>query len=317
MATYSSFKKVTGNAILDGALVAADIAPDTIPTAAIQDGQVPSSAISGTVTSAKIASTVDLSAKTVTYRTMTDGDFSASAGITSAKLAGSAITTNLGFTPVNAGGDTMTGNLTVPAGSVSAPSIRQASSSNTGIYFPSTSQMAFTVGGTNRLNIGAGGGGEVQMGNRPSFCVAGTTGWYYANTFGGGEQEIQGNVWGWAFGYETGGSNFNTTYGRFTAPVSGYYHFDTMWYLLNDANTAPHYVHLFFRKNNSRGWTPGGRSPYTINMHSTSSSYDDGASYAAIMQLNAGDYCSLAVVWHGYSSRMHSAHQFFNGYLIG
>lgn len=314
MATYSSFKKINSEAIIDGTITGADIASTTIPTAAIQNSAVDGTKISGTVTSAKLATTIDLSAKTVTYRALVDGDFSASAAIGGSKLASTATSDALGFTPVNAGGDSMTGTLTVPAGSVSAPSIRQSASSNTGIYFPTTNEVAFTIAGTQQMVIR---NPNTTIPNRPSFNAVGTTGWYYANTFGGGEQEIVGNVWGWSVNHQTGGSNFNTTNGRYTAPVSGYYHFNTMWYLLNDANSAPHYVHLFFRKNGTRAWTQSGRSPYTINMHSTTSSYDDGASYAAIMNLNAGDYCSLAVVWHGYSSRIHAGHQFFNGHLIG
>lgn len=312
MATYSSFKKIDSAAIVDSQVLAEDIANSSIPEAAIANSAVTSSKITGAVTSEKIAGTIDISSKSVTYRSMIDGDFSGTAGISGSKLASGAAITNLGYTPVNDAGDTMTGALTLPAGSVSAPSIRNSSTSNTGIYFPTTDNIAFSINGTNRLNIG---NPHVQMYQRPSFCAVGTNGWYYGNTFGGGEREID-STWGWAVQYETGGSNWSNN-GRYTAPVSGYYHFNTMWYLLNDANTAPHYVHLFFRKNNTRGWNTGGRSPYTINMHSTSSSYDDGASYAAVMQLNAGDYCSLAVVWHGFSSRIHAGHQFFNGHLIG
>lgn len=313
MATYSSFKKINSDAVVDASIVAADIANATVPTAAIGNQAVTGAKVANTVTSAKIASSIDLSSKTVTYRPIVNADIDASAAIAGTKLGSGAATTNLGYTPVNTGGDTMTGTLVVPAGSVSAPSIRQSASSTTGIYFPTTDQVAFTVGGSQALQIT---GTNTRLPNRPSFCAVGTSGWHYANSFGTGFREL-GNTWGWALTYETGGSNFSPGIGRYTAPVSGYYHFNTMYYMLNDANSAPHYVHVFFAKNNGQGWGAGGRSPYTINMHSTRNSYDDGASYAAIMQLNSSEYCNLAVVWHSYSSRLHSAHQFFNGHLIG
>ena len=313
MATYSSFKKIDSAAIVDGAIVSADIAAATVPTAAIDNQAVTAAKMSGSVTSAKIASTVSLSGKTVTYRPLVDADFSAASAIAGTKLASGAATANLGFTPVNAGGDTMTGTLTLPAGSVSAPSIDQSASTTTGIYFPTTNQVGFTVGGAQALNVYNGGS---TLPRRPSFNSVGTTGWHYANSFGTGLREL-GNVWAWALTYETGGSNFSPGVGRYTAPVSGYYHFNTMYYMLNDANSAPHYIHAFFCKNSGTGWQAGGRSPYTINMHSTRSSYDDGASYAAIMYLSASEYCNISVVWHNYSSRLHSSHQFFNGHLIG
>jgi hypothetical protein len=313
MATYSSFKKIDTDAIINSTIISEDLANSSVPTAAIANNNVTDSKIIGVVTSEKLSSSIDLSGKSVTYRPIVNNDMSSAAAIAGTKLASNAATTNLGFAPVNAAGDTMSGTLRLPAGTAAAPSIRHSGSSNTGIYFPTTDQVSFSVGGNERLRIQ---NPNTLIGNRPSFNAVGTTGWFYANTFGGGEREI-GSTWGWVTNSETGGTNFAPGTGRFTAPVSGYYHFNTMYYLLNDANSAPHYVHLFFRKNNTRAWMPGGRSPYTINMHSMASSYDDGASYSAIMQLNAGDFCSLGVVWHGFSSRMHAGHQFFNGHLIG
>lgn len=313
MATYSSFKKINSDAIVNGAIISNDIASSTIGTAALNNNAVTGTKMSGVVTSSKIASTIDLSSKTVLYRPIVGSDISDSAGIVGSKFASGAASDNLGYTPVNSAGELMTGTLTVPAGSVSAPSIRQSGSSNTGIYFPGTNQVGFTINGSQALEIN---NGNTRIPNRPSFCSVGTSGWHYANSFGTGLREL-GNVWGWALTYETGGSNFQSGVGRYSAPVSGYYHFNTMYYMLNDANSSPHYVHAFFCKNGGTGWTAGGRSPYTINMHSTRSSYDDGASYAAIMYLSAGDYCNLSVVWHNYSSRLHSSHQFFNGHLIG
>ena len=314
MATYSSFKRIDSAAIIDGTVASVDIANSSVPNAAIQNQAVSSTKMSSVVTSEKLANELNLSTKSVTYRTITDNDVAANAQIAGARLAAGAATDNIGYTPVNSAGDTMTGTLTVPAGSLASPSIRQSASSNTGIYFPTTNQVGITVGGASALEVQAG---NTRLPNRPTFSGVGTTGWHYANSFGGTGLRELGNVWNWARVYETGGTNFQTGIGRYFAPVSGYYHFNTMWYMLNDANSAPHYVHAFFCRNGSFSWGAGGRNPYTINMYSTRNSYDDGASYAAIIFLNQGEYCNLGVVWHNFSSRIHSSHQFFNGHLIG
>lgn len=314
MATYSSFKKIDTDALVDGTLVAADIAADTVPNTAISANAVPSSAISGTVTSAKLASSIDLSAKTVTYRSIVDGDISASAGIAGSKLASGAATTNLGYTPVNAAGDTMSGTLTLAGGSASSPSIARAGNTNTGINF-SSNTVDFITNGSVQMQFDSGG--RVRRPNHPAFAAAGTNGWLYASNYGGtGYREVTSQM-GWTTSHQTGGTNFDSNNGRFTAPVTGYYVFHTHWYLLNDNNSTPSYVHLFFSKNSGIGWTQSGRAPYVMNMHGNRNNYDDGASYSCVMPLNAGEYCSLGIVWHSYNSRQHCGHQIFSGYLIG
>jgi hypothetical protein len=314
MATYSSFKKVDSDAIVDDTIAAGDIAGNTVPATAITASNVPAAAFSGTVTSAKLAATIDLSGKTVTYRAITDSDISASAAIAGTKLATGAAATNLGFTPVNTDGDTMTGPLIVPAGSVAAPSISSAGSTNSGINITSNN-VAIVAGGTTAINVSSTG--IITRPSHPAFLSWGTAGWLYAGTYGGtGERELQSQM-GWSTAFQAGGTNFADGTGRFTAPVAGYYRFSTWYYLLNDANTPPNYIHPFFRKNNNRGWTSGGRSPYLMAMHQNTNSYDDGFSHSAVMDLAAGDFVSLAIVWHGNSSRHHAGHQYFSGTLIG
>jgi hypothetical protein len=314
MATYSSFKKIDSDAIVDDTIAAGDIAGNTVPAAAITASNVPSAAFSGTVTSAKLAATIDLSGKSVTYRAITNADVSASAAIAGAKLATGAATTNLGYTPVNQTGDTMTGQLIVPVGSVGAPSISSSGSTNSGINI-TTNNVAIVAGGVTALNVSSTG--AITRPSHPAFQAWGTTGWLYAGSYGGtGERELQSQM-GWQTANQAGGTNFDAGNGRFTAPVAGYYRFSTWYYLLNDANTPPNYIHPFFRRNNNRGWTSGGRSPYMMAMHQNTNSYDDGFSHSAVMDLNAGDFVSLAIVWHGNSSRHHAGHQYFSGQLIG
>lgn len=314
MATYSSFKKIDSDAIVDSTITSADIANDTVPASAIADTSVPGTAFSGTVTSAKLASTIDLSGKTVTYRPIVDADISGSAAIAGAKLTSGAATTNLGFTPINQAGDTVSGVIQVPAGSAASPSIQFSGSSNSGINL-TTNNVSIVAGGSTAVNVD--GNGYITRPNHPAFQAWGTAGWLYAGSYGGtGEREITSQM-GWATAHQAGGTNFDSNNGRFTAPVAGYYRFTTWYYLLNDANTPPNYIHPFVRKNNNRGWTSGGRSPYLMAMHQNTNSYDDGFSHTAVIDMAAGDFASLAIVWHGNSSRHHAAHQFFSGQLIG
>jgi hypothetical protein len=314
MATYSSFKKIDSDAIVDATIVAADIAADTIPNADIANTAVPGTAFSATVTDGKLAATIDLSAKTVTYRPIVNADISASAGIAGAKLASGAATGNLGFTPINRSGDTVSGQLLVPAGSVSSPSIQYSGSTNSGINL-TTNNVAIVAGGNTGVNIDTNG--YITRPNHPVFSAVGTQGWFYAPAYGGTGEYESGSIQGWTTSHQYGGNNFSGAPGRFTAPVAGYYQFHTWWYLLNDANTPPNYVHLFFRKNNSRAWTAGGRSPYIMAMHQNTNSYDDGYPHTAVINMSAGDFVSLGIVWHGNSSRHHSGHQLFSGQLIG
>lgn len=314
MANYSSFKKIDSDAIVNGTIVANDIAANTIPANAIAAQNVPAGAISGTVTSDKLASTIDLSGKTVAYRAIVDSDVSGSAAIAGGKLATSAATTNLGYTPVNTAGDTMSGQLRVAAGSAGAPSIAYSGGTNTGIYL-NTNDISISVGGTQALNIDSGG--RVRRPSHPAFAAAGTAGWLYASNYGGTGYREAGSVMGWTTSHQTGGSNFDSGTGRFTAPVAGYYVFHTMWYFLNDNNSTSSYVHPFFAKNNGIGWNTGGRAPYAMNMHGNRNNYDDGANYSAVMSMGAGEFCSIGLVWHSYNSRNHAGHQIFSGHLIG
>jgi hypothetical protein len=207
----------------------------------------------------------------------------------------------------------MTGRLAVTAGSASAPSIR-GSDANTGIYF-SANQARISVNGSDAMQIDSSG--RTSFPQKPAFAAAGQPGWLYSNSYGGtGDRELN-SIMNWNLAHQYGGSNFNTSNGRYTAPVSGYYHFSTMWYLLNDSNGTNSYIHSFFRKNGSVNTTPSGRIPYNINMHGNSSNYDDGASYSSIQYLNAGQYVSLCVRWHSTNSRHHAGHQIFSGQLIG
>ena len=315
MSDYNSFKKIDRLAIVDGAVAGVDLANGAVASDELATGAVTSGKLAnGSVSSTQLASAVDLSTKNITYRAINNADVSGSASIAGAKLAAGAAEVNLGYTPLNsAGSNAMTGRLAVTAGSASAPSIR-GSDANTGIYF-SANQARISVNGSDAMQIDSSG--RTSFPQKPAFAAAGQPGWLYSNSYGGtGDRELN-SIMNWNLAHQYGGSNFNTSNGRYTAPVSGYYHFSTMWYLLNDNNSTSSYIHSFFRKNGSVNTTPGSRIPYNINMHGNSNNYDDGASYSSIQYLNAGQYVSICIRWHSTNSRHHAGHQIFSGQLIG
>lgn len=315
MAVYSSFKKIDSNAIVDLNLATADLANSAVDNAAIADSNVTAAKLNtGAVTSDKLNSTLDISSKTVTYRPLVNNDISNTAAIAGAKLASGAATTNLGYNPVNVAGDTMTGTLQVnPA---NFPAIT-ATDGDTGLGWASGDSGQFYIRNNANTAIETDPSGRVRWPRKPAFTAVGQPGWLYSSNFGGTGAREQGSVMNWLLSAEYGGSNFNTSTGRFTAPYSGWYHFSTFYYLLNDNNSTSSYVHLFHARNGSLGTAVGGRAPYTINMHGNRNNYDPGASYNAVYYLNAGQYVSNFVVWHSFNSRMHAGHQIFSGELIG
>ena len=89
MATYTQFKKVTSDNIVDATIADADLASNSVTSTKINNGAVTSSKIaSGAVSDTELAATLDLSGKTVTYRAITNGDISAGAAIDNSKISG-------------------------------------------------------------------------------------------------------------------------------------------------------------------------------------------------------------------------------------
>ena len=319
MATYSSFKRIANDSIIDGTVAAGDIADNAAITGKFSTDAVTAAKIgTGQVGTSQLASTIDLSSKTVTYRTIIDSDLASGAAVAASKLASGAATTNIGYTPLDAAGGTMSGRLNLQAGSASAPAIQSASQSNTGIYFDAADNVVFTVAGTERMRIDANGHKKVGTSDTAGsimWLASGTTGWTYANSYGGyGWREIGGGM-GWDV-YQRGGSNFSTSNGRFTAPVSGFYHLTWQSYNYNDDNNTPNYIHLGFSRSGGLGaWS--GRHPHGIWMHGTPNNHAGGVSMSLDLYLSAGEYTSQYFYWAGGPSRVHGSHSIFGGYMIG
>ena len=113
MATYGSYKRIDSDGIIDGELVEAKFATAAITETKLGTGAVTENKLgANAVTTAKIASTavgdsqlgstLDLSSKTVTYRSITDADFNAGAAISTSKLSG-AVASTTGNTSLSGG----------------------------------------------------------------------------------------------------------------------------------------------------------------------------------------------------------------------
>ncbi len=84
------------------------------------------------------------------YRTAADSIGFTTGGTLRLTLNTTALTSTLPFSGTTA---TLTGILTVPAGSAAAPAITTTGDTNTGVLFPAADQVAIATGGTQRLLV--------------------------------------------------------------------------------------------------------------------------------------------------------------------
>jgi hypothetical protein len=320
MATYSSFKKINSEAIIDGAITGTAFGTDSIVTAAFDSASVRTADIAdGAVGTTQLASTVNLSGKTVTYRAIVNADI-ASTQITGAQLATGAIASNIGYTPANKAGATLTGPLQIPVASAGAPSAANSANSNTGIFFPAASQVGISAAGGNSNVIQKTGSNIVHLQpNMPVFHASGTGGWYYGNSFGGVGRWTELNTLQPGSGYtwnvtQKGGSNCSSN-GRFTAPVAGWYSFYSQNYGYNDTNNSAGYTHWNIGLNGSNA-TANGRSPHTLYGHQVSANHVPGIMTSVSLFMSAGDY-TAPFSYMAPSFRIHGDHALWCGYLIG
>lgn len=317
MANYSQFKKIVSDSIIDGSITGSKFANNSITEAKINTNSVSTNdIIDGAVGTNQLASTVDISSKTVTYRPILNNDISGSAAIAGSKLASGTAVSNLGYTPLNKAGGTTSGQLTLANGSAFAPAIRGTSSA--GIHFPATNQIAIATSGTTRITFDASG--RPSNPYQPAFYASGNGGWYYHNSFPstsspGGQWRELINGWQWQIANQQGGSNFSTN-GRFTAPVAGYYYFYAQTYQYNDSNSTNGYTHWNIGRNSSIYTGNTGRAPHTIYGHGVPSHYVPGIMVSTTFYMNASDYASVCP-YMAPVARIHGDHSLFCGYLIG
>ena len=156
----------------------------------------------------------------------------------------------------------------------------------------------------------------LQKPNSVAFHAPGTSGWRYSNSYGGRGWRTLGSNFGWGTNQQRGGSVFNNSNGRFTAPVAGFYQFHFETYARNDRNNTQGYYHMSFGVNGGNQMV-GGRTPHGIYGHSNASRYYPNGTHVDLgTYLNAGQYVEVRVFWHNNQTRFHGAHSMFNGYMI-
>ena len=139
-------------------------------------------------------------------------------------------------------------------------------------------------------------GSQILTPARPSFYV-------YNLTFsadGSSEEATGGTI------DHNIGSHYNSSNGRFTAPVSGVYQFMAMAQGFNSGSTS--YVAITFRKNGSNYGAQSALGYYnqTYNNHGQ-------ANITALFNLNANDYIQL----HAFYSARDAIQSDFGGFLVG
>lgn len=211
------------------------------------------------------------------------------------KLASGAAVSNIGYTPVNKAGDTMTGNLVLADGT-NAMHVEVRNGTNwTGRYKASAvgkSALQFYDGANWNDGLALDSSGRVTMPYQPAFSAR------WANrafVFG-----VGATIWDQAV--HNIGNHYNTSNGRFTAPVAGVYQFSM---------NCQHYG----------GTATGGVHDIQINgvfreariEHVTGGNFE---THTTVMEvyMNAGDYAQCvsggpAIWW--------SDHSQFCGHLIG
>ena len=322
MATYSSFKKITSDAIIDSAVTGTKLATNSVLTNSFANSSVRTTDIQdGAVGTTQLSNTLDFSGKTVSYRPFVNADFN-NGSIAGGQLASGAIVSNLGYTPVNKAGDNVTSPLRLPNASAASPALTSSGNTNTGIHFSATDRIEIsTAGGNTNTFVREGNTVSHVQPNIPAFHATGVGGWYYGNSFGGVNRWTElnnlqpGGGWTWQV-VQKGGSNCSSN-GRFTAPVSGWYSFYAQTYFYNDTNDSLGYTHWNIGLNGSIATDRAtGRVPHTMYGHQVSANHVPGINTSLQVYMNAGDY-TIPTPYLRQSGRLHGDHTLWCGYLIG
>ena len=308
MANYNSFKKINSEAIVDNSLNADDIGTGSVDSTKLASSAISGDKVSpGSVTGDKLASTLDISGKTVTYRPIVDGDFDSGA-IPGTKMETGAVIANLGFTPVNTAGDTVTGQVVIQNGST----IANNSNTTSGVRIDGQT-IHIRENGTDRFSFNSDG--QPTQSNHPAWEASGRGGWRYGNQYDGANNWRELDNIGWNFNTSGGITTSNNC--RVTVPVAGYYYayLQTYWY--NNSNSTNGYTHWKISLNGGNGELHGGRTNHQMYAYGLRNNHAPGIMTSYVRYLNAGQYLTPRPYFGGNQGRIHGNHSYWCGYLIG
>lgn len=154
-----------------------------------------------------------------------------------------------------------------------------------------TDGFDWEVGGTNRMALSAAG--ELTMSNAPSFAASRTAGHVGAGTY-----VVYNMV------RHNKGGHYDSSNGRFTAPVTGSYYIGLQTMVENDATYTNKYYEI--RVNNAT---------YSRAYSSNTAAHHHLWPWHGVISLNAGDYVSVYV----YNLTLYGTgdtHSHFSGHLL-
>lgn len=114
------------------------------------------------------------------------------------------------------------GVLQIASGTAAVPSLRMENSATTGLYESATKKIAMTTDGTQRVQIDDTG--NITQPTQPSFLATRATTDQSSLTGDSANAASPGRVCLFNSSVYDQGSNYDTTTGTFTAPVTGKYH---------------------------------------------------------------------------------------------
>lgn len=274
--------RVNSNGITDGTIADADVSASAAINKTKISGTAITAADTGTVTSALIADASVTDAK-VANSAITTAKI-ADANVTSGKLASGAAVANIGYTPVNKAGDTVTGTLNFSGGGgTAAMPVRQTrfgysstysvlqlgspssgqtislyvdpASNNSGNFDGNGSELLVpqnfkfcspTASNTTFLNPMRFEDGRVLTPNVPCFAARGLS-----NTSVNSHVSTTPSTLLFSNVYTNNGNHYNSATGRFTAPVAGHYYI--AWNILVDNNALAGSISAVMLSKNGSG----------------------------------------------------------------
>lgn len=180
-------------------------------------------------------------------------------------------------------------------------------SAGIGIQAVGSRNIDFRTNNTDRMVIDASG--RVTTPSQPAFSVGGDgTGW---NALTNASSNSVINTWHSGLVTQRGGSNFNASTGKFTAPVTGYYMFIFSSYTRVPNPSTYNYIYPRFLLNGSNYGFSG-----HILHYQNHGDADLGSQISAIIPLATNDWVSATFLVNG-TGDFHANSQRFEGYLIG